>query len=73
MAFNANVIDKTVQKSSGQKGQFKKETDLTSKEIEIIVTLLKQTTFPVKDIESLYIALYKLQQQYQERENESNV
>jgi len=38
--------------------------DLTISELELIMTLLGQTSFRVKDIEDLYKALYKLQEQH---------
>lgn len=38
---------------------------LTSEEIELILTLLGETSFPVKKIEILYKALWKLQIQHQ--------
>lgn len=38
--------------------------DLTMPEIELILRLVSQTTFPVKDIETLYITLHKLQEQH---------
>lgn len=37
---------------------------LTAEEIELILRLLGTTHFPVKDIEILYIAIYKLQEEY---------
>lgn len=44
--------------------------DLDRSEIELILRLLSQTTFQVKDIETLYIALYKLQEQHKQLSNE---
>jgi hypothetical protein len=41
------------------------ESALTSDEIELILTLLGETSFPVKKIEILYKALWKLQIQHQ--------
>lgn len=38
--------------------------DLTREELELILKLLGQTSFQVKDIEYLYVALYKLQEQH---------
>lgn len=38
--------------------------DLTKEELELILKLLGQTSFQVKDIEYLYVALYKLQEQH---------
>lgn len=46
--------------------------DLTQPEIDLILRLLSQTTFPVKEIETLYIALYKLQNQYKQLESEQH-
>jgi len=46
--------------------------DLTQSEIDLILRLLSQTTFPVKEIETLYIALYKLQNQYKQLESEQH-
>ena len=46
------------------------DDDLTQSEIELILRLVSQTTFPVKDIETLYIALYKLQNQYKSITND---
>lgn len=40
------------------------QCDLSISEIELILELLGQTTFPVKRIETLYVALYKLQEQH---------
>lgn len=37
---------------------------LTKNEIELILRLLGTTHFPVKDIEILYKALYKLQEEH---------
>jgi len=39
---------------------------LTRAEIEVVLRLLASTTFPVKDIEVLYSALIKLQEQFKE-------
>jgi hypothetical protein len=46
------------------------ELDLTQFELELILRLLAQTSFPVKEIETLYIALYKLQEQHKQLSNE---
>lgn len=43
--------------------------DLTQPEIELVLRLLSQTTFQVKDIEVLYITLYKLQEQHKHLQN----
>lgn len=41
------------------------DTQLSAEEIELILKLLGETMFPVKHIEILYKALYKLQVQHQ--------
>lgn len=38
--------------------------ELTAEEIELILKLLSTTTFPVRDIERLYQAILKLQNEY---------
>ena len=43
--------------------------DLTQTEIELILRLLQQTNFPVKDIEVLYMAILKLQEQFKSKIN----
>lgn len=40
------------------------DNNLTASEIELILRLLGTTHFPVKDIEILYKAIYKLQEEY---------
>ncbi len=37
---------------------------LSASEIETILKILQNSMFPIKDIEPLYVALYKLQEQY---------
>ena len=37
---------------------------LTAEEIELVLKLLGTTHFPVKDIEVLYRAIFKLQEEY---------
>lgn len=61
--FNASKKEPEVQVRNSQ-------LDLTASEIELILKLLGQTSFPVKDIETLYIALYKLQEQHKILKNE---
>lgn len=61
--FNASKKEPEVQVRNPQ-------LDLTASEIELILKLLSQTSFPVKDIETLYIALYKLQEQHKILKNE---
>lgn len=46
------------------------DLDLNTNELELIIRLLGQTHFPVKDIEILYIALYKLQEQHKQLSSE---
>lgn len=41
------------------------ESVLSAEEIELLLTLLGETVFPVKKIEVLYKALWKLQIQHQ--------
>lgn len=43
--------------------------DLSQNEIELVLRLLQQTTFPVKDIEVLYMAILKLQEQFKSKIN----
>lgn len=43
--------------------------DLSQNEIELVLRLLQQTTFPVKDIEVLYMAILKLQDQFKSKIN----
>lgn len=45
---------------------------LTASEIELILRLLATTNFPVKDIEVLYNALIKLQEQFKILINDKN-
>lgn len=47
------------------KSQQQDETILSAEEIELLLTLLGETMFPVKKIEILYTALWKLQIQHQ--------
>lgn len=47
------------------KSQQQDESILSSEEIELLLTLLGETMFPVKKIEILYKALWKLQIQHQ--------
>jgi hypothetical protein len=43
------------------------DLDLTAQEIEVILSLLKECTFKVKDIDFLYVALYKLTEQHKQK------
>lgn len=43
--------------------------DLSQAEIEVILRLLQGTTFPVRDIEILYVAIVKLQEQFKSKIN----
>ena len=45
---------------------------LTASEIELVLRLLATTNFPVKDIEVLYTALLKLQEQFKLLINDKN-
>ena len=40
---------------------------LSSDEIALILRLVGQANFPVKDIETLYVAIYKLQEQFKQQ------
>lgn len=57
MAFNSNNTDKVSQKKIDQ-------FQLTKAEVEVVLTILKEGSFPVKRIEELYRALLKLQEQH---------
>lgn len=48
----------------------KPTTDLTVDEIQLILQLLSQTTFPVSKIETLYVAIYKLQEIHKQLKGE---
>jgi hypothetical protein len=43
--------------------------DLTAQEIELIMRILATAQFPIKDIEVLYLALTKLQEQFKVKTN----
>lgn len=43
---------------------------LTRAEIEVVLRLLATTNFPVKDIEMLYSALIKLQEQFKSHDKD---
>lgn len=45
---------------------------LTQSEIEVVLRLLASTSFPVKDIEILYSAIIKLQEQFKSQINDKN-
>jgi hypothetical protein len=56
-----SLIDKLKQKTpSRQVGEF----SLESQEIELLLTLIKNSTFKGEQLEELYTLVYKLQQQY---------
>jgi hypothetical protein len=57
--FNKESIKKPIQE----------DFSLTADEIEIVLRLLATTNFPVKDIESLYKSIYKLQEQLKQKLN----
>jgi hypothetical protein len=40
------------------------ESSLNKEELELILTLIKNSSFKGKDVETLYNSVYKLQQQY---------
>jgi hypothetical protein len=40
------------------------ESSLNKEELELILTLIKDSSFKGKDVETLYNSVYKLQQQY---------
>ena len=46
------------------KNELNDQNKLTKEEILTILNILKESKFPVKDIEHLYKALIKLQEQY---------
>lgn len=46
--------------------------ELNPIEIEVILRLIHQTTFPVKDIEVLYKTIIKLQEQYKLKTTNAN-
>lgn len=60
MAFK--VLNQQEEFQSNQNNDKDPSLELTKSEIELILKLLSQTSFPVKDIETLYIALWKLQE-----------
>jgi len=49
--------------------EFPPDMNLTAEELEVILRLLSTTHFPVKDIEFLYKAIYKLQEEYNRLKN----
>lgn len=55
-----NLIEAKTQIKSKTENRFQ----LTQTEIEIILNILKEGSFPVKNIEELYRALIKLQEQH---------
>ena len=61
MAFNFNLT-----KNKEVQPKLNPDISLTSNEIELILKLLAQTSFPVKDIEVLYLTLFKLQKLYEQ-------
>lgn len=48
----------------------KPNIDLTLDELTLILQLLGQTTFPVSKIETLYVAIYKLQELHKQLKGE---
>jgi hypothetical protein len=56
-----SLINKLTTKAPSQKvGEFSLETQ----EIELLLTLIKNSTFKGEQLEELYTLVYKLQQQY---------
>lgn len=56
----------------GQSLPVQQTVPLTASEIELVLRLLATTNFPVKDIEVLYTALIKLQEQFKLLINDKN-
>lgn len=63
MAFNFHEKKQEIKKEIKVKDP---SLELTKPEIELILRLLAQTTFQVKDIETLYIALWKLEETHKQ-------
>lgn len=64
-----NLFGKT--SSNKEPKQTQSEFDLSASEIEVILNLLRDCNFKIKDIEFLYHALWKLQKQH-EIKNKNN-
>lgn len=60
-----NLKSQIKQPAQVQTSQF----DLSAAEIEVILRLLQGTNFPVRDIETLYVAIVKLQEQFKSKIN----
>jgi len=65
MGFTANHIEGAT--SNQLQKQSLSPHQLTAKEIEILLSMIKKTTFLGEDIEPLYILIIKLQGQYTEQ------
>jgi hypothetical protein len=57
-----SLIDKLGKKAPSEKGEF----SLTQADIELLLSLIKNSTFRGEQLESLYTIVYKLQNQYLE-------
>ena len=55
-----SLIDKLGKKAPSAKGEF----SLTQPEIELLLSLIKNSTFKGEQLEMLYTVVYKLQNQY---------
>ena len=68
MSFNAsNVITHKGESTTQNKENTLSPNQLTLKEIEILLSLIKRSTFLGEDIEPLYNMVIKLQNQYLEQ------
>jgi hypothetical protein len=65
MSFTANHVEGT--SSIQQQNKSLSPNQLTAKEIEILLFMVKKTTFLGEDIEPLYNLVIKLQGQYNEQ------
>jgi hypothetical protein len=57
-----SLIEKLGKKAPSEKGEF----SLTQSDIELLLSLIKNSTFRGEQLESLYTIVYKLQNQYLE-------
>lgn len=69
MSFAAGHIEN----QNNVKTQSISPNQLTSKEIEVLLSLIKKTNFLGEDIEPLYIMVVKLQNQYTEQINNTKL
>lgn len=65
MGFAASHINK----AEGTNSQPSTTNQLTAKEIEVLLSIIKKTSFLGEDIEPLYNMVIKLQNQYTEQNN----